>query len=377
MITIKQVSTSRERKEFIEFPLRLYKKCPFFVPLLYGDEKKLLKSGGCSDIAESIFFLAQKDGKTVGRIQGIIQKQYNEIHNVSQIRFTRFDSIDDQSVADALLDAVEQWGYQRGMNEICGPLGFNDLDREGLLIGGFDENSTFEEQYNYEYYATLLEKKGYVPDVDWLEYELKMPQKRNQMLSRLAQRTMELHKLHIASTDMPKRKYIEKYRDGFFDCLDVCYRDLYGTVPISKEAQDELIKQFLLIVNKEYAVFICDEDEQVVGFGLCFPSIGDAVKKSGGRLTPLTLLRILKAVKNPETIDLGLVAIRPEYQKMGINAVIIDGMLEILEKGKVKKCETNLNLESNTAVQAQWKYFDARQHKRRRSYKKHLEDSHA
>ena len=266
---------------------------------------------------------------------------------------------------------------ENGMTEICGPLGFNDLDREGLLIEGFDENSTFEEQYNYEYYARLLEDNGYTPDVDWVEYELKMPEKRNEMLSRVAKRTMELHKLHIADTSLPKRKYIEKYRDGFFDCLDVCYRDLYGTVPISKKAQDELVEQFMLIVNKEYAVFICDENERVVGFGLCFPGIGDAVKKSGGRLTLPTLVKIVKTIKNPETIDLGLVAIRPEYQNAGINAVILDGMLEILEKGKVKKCETNLNLESNTAVQAQWKYFNARQHKRRRSYKKKLEDNYA
>lgn len=376
MLTVKQVSCAQDIKEFIEFPLRMYKKCPYFVPPLYADEKKLLKSGGCSDIAESVFYLAVRDGKTVGRIQGIIQKQYNEIHSASKMRFTRFDCIDDQDVANALFSAVEAWGRERGINEICGPLGFNDLDREGLLVEGFEENSTFEEQYNYEYYARLLENNGYAPDVDWVEYELRMPEKRNEMLARVAKRTMELQELHIADTSISKKKYIEKYRDGFFECLDVCYRDLYGTVPISKKAQDELINQFMLIVNKEYAVFICDENERVVGFGLCFPGIGDAVKKSGGRLTPSALVRILKAVKNPKTIDLGLVAIRPEYQNAGINAVILDGMLEILEKGKVKKCETNLNLESNTSVQAQWKYFNARQHKRRRSYKKNLEESY-
>lgn len=377
MLTVKRVSTAKDIKDFIEFPLKLYKKCPYFVPPLYSDEKKMLRATESSSIAESIFFLAKRDGKTVGRIQGIIQKQYNEIHRTSQIRFTRFDCIDDQSVAIALFHAVESWGLERGMNEICGPLGFNDLEREGLLVEGFNENSTFEEQYNYEYYGRLIEGCGYSRDADWLEYELKMPEKRNEMLSRVAKRTLELNNLHIASTNLPKREYIEKYRDGFFDCLDVCYRDLYGTVPISKEAQDELIKQFIAIVNKEYAVFICDENERVVGFGLCFPGIGNAVKKSGGRLTPLALIRILRAVKNPETLDLGLVAIRPEYQNSGINAVIIDGMLDILEAGKVKKCETNLNLESNTAVQAQWKYFNARQHKRRRSYKKRLEDNYA
>ena len=210
--------------------------------------------------------------------------------------------------------------------------------------------------------------------MDWLEYQLKSPEKRNDMLTRVALRSLEMNRLHIASTDMPKKQYIEKYRDGFFDCLSECYAHLYGTVEIPKEAQDELISQFMMIVNKKYAIFICDENDRVVGFGLCFPGIGDAVKKSGGRLTPMTLLRILKAVNKPKVIDLALVAVRPEYQMAGINAILIDGILEILESGEVESCETNLNLETNTAVQAQWKYFNARQHKRRRAYKKMIGD---
>lgn len=368
MVEIIKVSSAKEIKEFIEFPLRLYKGCPYFVPPLYSDEKKLLLSGGCSEIAESVFFLAVREGKSVGRIQGLIQKQYNENHGAAQVRFTRFDCEDDAEISAALFAAVERWGAERGMKELCGPLGFSDLDREGLLVEGFEEDSTFEEQYNYAYYPALLEAFGFKKDADWLEYELRSPEKRNEMLSRVANRALELNKLHIADTNLSKKKYIEKYRDGFFDCLDECYRHLYGTVPISKEAQDELIDQFMLIVNKEYLIFICDEQERVVGFGLCFPGIGNAVKKSGGRLTLPTVIRILKEVKKPETIDLGLVAIRPEYQRAGVNAIIVNGLLEMLASGKVKKCETNLNLETNTAVQAQWKYFSARQHKRRRSY---------
>lgn len=372
MVQIKEVNSKKEIRAFIELPLRLYKGCPYFVPPLYADEKKLLCGGGSSDTADAVFFLAYKDGKPVGRIQGIVQKQYNENHNTKQVRFTRFDSIHDTEVAKALFDAVEKWGAAHGMKTLCGPLGYSDLDREGLLVEGFEEISTFEEQYNYPYYGKLLEEAGLRKDVDWLEYELTLPQKRNEMLARVAKRAMEINGLHVASTAMSKRKYIEKYRDGFFDCLDECYRHLYGTVPITREAQDELISQFLLIVNKKYLVFICDENERVVGFGLCFPAIGRAVQKSGGRLTPLALLRILRAVSRPETIDLGLVAVRPEYQNAGVNAIIVNGLLDILEGGTVKTCETNLNLETNTAVQAQWKYFSARQHKRRRAYIKEI-----
>lgn len=371
MVTVKEVKTAKDIKEFIEFPLRLYKDCPYFVPPLYSDEKKLLKSGGNNENAEAVFYLAQQDGKTVGRIQGIIQHQHNEKQNAAQMRFTRFDTVEDGAVAKALFDAVESWGREKGMTEIIGPLGYSDMDREGLLVEGFAENSTFEEQYNYAYYGPVLEQLGFVKDVDWLEYELTAPEKPNEMLRRVSDRVMQMNKLHVAdSSAMSKKEYIDRYRDGFFDCLDECYRELYGTVPISRQTQNELIDQFMLIINKKYLVFICDENDRVVGFGLCFPGMGDALKKSGGRLTPAALVRLLKTVKNPKVLDLGLVAVRPEYQKKGVNAVLLQGILDMLTDGSVEKCETNLNLETNTAVQAQWKYFTARQHKRRRSYKK-------
>lgn len=372
MLTVQEVKSSSDIREFIEFPLRLYKNCPYFVPPLYSDEKKLLKSGGNTKNAESVFFLATDNGKTVGRIHGIIENQYNRNHGTNKARFTRFDTIDDEKVAKALFDAVENWAKQKGMDEICGPLGFNDLNREGLLIEGFDEDSTFEEQYNYEYYGRLLEKIGFTKDADWVEYELRLPEKRNEMLRRVAERALEINHLHIADNTMSKKKYIAKYRDGFFECLEICYRHLYGTVELTKEVQDELVSQFIMIVNKKHVIFICDENEKVVAFGLCFPAIGDAIKKSGGRLTPIALLKLLHLVNNPKVLDLGLVAVLQEYQNSGVNAVMINGMLDVLAEGKVKKYETNLNLETNEAVQAQWKYFDARQHKRRRSYIKRI-----
>lgn len=374
MVTVREVKTKRDIKEFIELPLRLYKGVFGFVPPLYSDEKKLILAGGKPDIADSVFLLAERDGEIVGRIQGILQRQYNELHGVRRIRFTRFDSINDTEVSGALFSALEEWGRERGMSEMCGPLGYSDLDREGLLIEGFDEDSTFEEQYNYEYYGALCEAAGLEKEVDWLEFELKAPDKPNEMLKRVADRVLNMHKLHVAETrGISKRAYIDKYKDGFFDCLDECYSKLYGTVPISPEMRQELVDQFMLIVNKEFLFIICDENESVVAFGLCFPGIGAAVKKSGGRLTPLALLKLLKIVKKPEVIDLGLVAVRPEYQKTGINAVIVQGLVDMLASGKANRAETNLNLETNDAVIAQWKYFNARQHKRRRSYLKNIE----
>jgi GNAT superfamily N-acetyltransferase len=373
MLTVKEVKTSRDIREFIEFPLRLYKGVTQFVPPLYSEEKKLLLSGGKPECSESVFFLAIKDGKTVGRIQGIIQYDYNRLHGERRARFTRFDSIDDSEVSGALFSAIEEWAKKRGMDTLCGPLGYSDLDREGLLVEGFSETATFEEQYNYEYYGRLCEAAGLTKDVDWLEFELTRPDIKNEMLSRVAERVLSMHKLHVVNTEgMSKRKYVEKYKHQFFDCLDECYSKLYGTVPLTEEMQDEIISQFMMIVNKDYLVFVCDENDRVVAFGLCFPSIGKAFQKSGGRLTPCAIFRLLKLVKHPDVIDLGLVAVRPEYQNTGINAVIINCLVDTLMSGKAKKCETNLNLESNTQVISQWKYFNSRQHKRRRSYVKKI-----
>jgi len=274
MITVRQVSSKKDIKKFIELPLELYRNCPQFTPPLYSDEKKLLTTGGDRKISESVFFLAEKDGKVVGRIQGIIQKQYNELHGERHARFTRFDSIDDTEVSQALFGAVEDWARNHEMTSLHGPLGYNDLDREGLLIEGFGEDSTFEEQYNFDYYPALVEDSGFQKEIDWLEFELREPPVRNDMLFRVSDRILSMNKLHIAKTDgISKKQYIDQYKDGFFECLDECYSKLYGTVPISKEAQDELVSQFMLIVKKEFLIFICDENERVVAFGLCFPSI--------------------------------------------------------------------------------------------------------
>lgn len=374
MVTVRQVKTSRDIKEFIEFPLRLYRGCESFVPPLYADERKLLRSGGCSEIADSIFLLAVRDGRTVGRIHGIHHKQYNQLKGEGRVRFTRFDSIDDKEVSGALFSALEDWARELGADTLCGPLGFSDLDREGLLIEGFDEPETFEEQYNYEYYPALVEDFGFEKEVDWLEFELRAPKERNLMLKRVAERSLEMNKLHFADTSLPKKEYINKYKDSVFDCIDKCYAKLYGTVPISEQAREELVDQFMMILNNKYLLMICDESERVVAFGLCFPNIGDALKGGSGRLTPRTLLRVLKVVKSPRTLDLGLVAVLPEYQNSGINAAIVNGLVEILLSGEVERCETNLNLETNVQVMAQWKHFTSRRHKRRRAYIKRIGD---
>lgn len=175
-LNISEVSTMSQRREFVRFPLRLYKDSPYFVPPLFSDEMKIFTDKNAyADTCESVFFLAQRDGKTVGRIQGIIQHQFNNLHGEKRLRFSRFDAVNDQKVANALFDAVEKWGISKGLDTVCGPLGYSDLEREGLLIEGFDKLSTFEEQYNYDYYGALIENCGYAKEVDWLEFRLRAP----------------------------------------------------------------------------------------------------------------------------------------------------------------------------------------------------------
>lgn len=373
MLKIIEATTKKLQKEFIEYPLRLYKNNPYFVPPLYGDEKTLFTDKNVYfKTCESVYYLAQRDGKTVGRIHGIVQKQYNEINGTNQVRFTRFDCEDNPETAKALFDAVETWAKSKNMTEVVGPLGFSDLEREGLLIEGFDYLSTFEEQYNYPYYAALIEGCGYEKDVDWVESRIFGVKEHDERITKLFNRALQRNNLHIGGEKLSKRAYIKKYAQGIFECIDECYKDLYGTVPFTPEMMQQMIDQFNLILNKKYLCVVCDENEKVVAFGLVLPGIGESLQKSGGRLTPACLLRLLKTIKKPKTIDLALVGILPQYRKSGLSAFIITVLENMLEDKNIEYMETNLNLESNTSIQAVWKHFDCIQHKRRRSYVKKL-----
>jgi hypothetical protein len=367
------VVTRKDRKEFVEYPLRLYKGNPYFVPPFYGDEMKLFTSKNIyTRTCSSAFFLAKRGKKTVGRIQGIVQRQYNEIHGTSQARFTRFDCEENEETAKALFDAVEAWAKEQGMREMVGPLGYSDLEREGLLIEGFDYLSTFEEQYNHPYYASLIENCGYEKDVDWLEQRLFNLKEDPERLQGILDHAMKKHNLHFGDQTMGKRKFIKKYKEGIFHCLDECYKELYGTVPFTPEMQKQIISQFTWFIDPKYIATVCDENDEVVAFGLCLPGLGEAVQKSGGRLTPACIVRLLKALKRPKSIDFGLVGILPKYRATGLSVFMITIVHELFKNSKAEYMETNLNLESNVIIRATWKRFEHIQHKRRRSYKKQL-----
>lgn len=372
MVTVKEVKSRKDRREFLNFPLRLYKNNPYFVPPLYLDEKALFKKKTVYDEqAESVFFIAEKDDVTVGRIHGILQKVSNEKWNQKRVRFTRFDSVDDEEVANALFGKIEQWAKEKGMDAVVGPLGFSDLEREGLLVEGFEELSTFEEQYNYPYYQKLIENYGFVKEADWIEKKLFAPKNFDERIPRLSAAMMKKYGLRFGAAKN-SRDFVKKYGDKFFEVLDKTYVGIYQSVPFTEKMKNQLLESFKLIIDVEHTAVILDENDDIVCFGICFPSIAKAVQKSGGKLTPAALVRLLKAIKHPKVIDLGLIGVLPEYAGKGIATAIINEVYKMLSKGDVLYAETNLNLEDNLNIQNQWKVFDSVQHKRRRSYVKVL-----
>ena len=372
MVEIKEVTTKKQRKEFVEFPLNLYKNDPYFVPPLYGDEMKIFRADYVYyEQAEAVYYNAYRDGVIVGRISGILQKAANLKWGQSRVRFTRFDAIDDQEVADALFNAVEEWAKAKGMTEIVGPLGFSDLEREGLLIEGFDQMQTFEEQYNYPYYQSLIENRGFVKDVDWTEHQLRAPKEGfNPRYRKISDAMLKKYNLHF-KTARSTSQFIKKYGNDIFAIWDETYDQIYGTVPFTDRLKRDIVSQFKLLINKKYIRVLYDENDKLVAFGFLFPSISDAVRPSGGRLTLPCIIRLLKAIRHPKVLDLAIVGVCDEYKNKGISTSMIVEVGDMLLDG-IEHAETNLNLEYNYPIQNSWKYFDAYQNKRRRCFIKQL-----
>ena len=375
MIQVVPVETKKQQREFVKFPLKLYPKDSYYVPSLYGDELKIF-TDKCtySDVAHHKCFLAYKDGKIAGRIQVIIQHQYNEIHKEKRARFSRIHFINDPEVVKALFDEGEKWAREQGMDTMCGPLNFSDLEREGLLVWGFDQPQCFEEEYNYDYYEDLIMKCGYETEVEWVEAQIRASKDPSiaPKIKRIAEHVMRVNKLHFVDINCSKSAYINKVKDGFFATLDETYKNIYGVVPYTQKMKDSLEAQFKLLINNKYLPVLVDENEKIVGVAFVIPSIQEAVRKCRGHLTPLGIIRILKAVKKPRVIDFALIGVIPEYQSKGVSAVFLNKLVEMLSSGDVDYGETLLNLTTNHQVLSQWQYFDRFENKRRRCYIKKI-----
>ena len=373
MIEIKEVKTKKDIKTFVDFPTKLYEGCPYYSYPFRSDEmgnfnpKKNLSLKDC----EVVTYLAYRDGEVVGRIQGIIQKIYNKKVNENRVRFSRFDSINDVEVARALLGAVENWAKEKGMDIVHGPLGYSDLDREGMLIEGFDEMCTFEEWYNYPYYKDLMEACGYTKDVDWLERKLYPSKEVDPKVARVAdivEKRYKLKKVDVKS----KKEFFKRYKEGIFEVLDLSYNDLYGVVPYTDELKEQLFKQFKQFIELKYCCVIVDENDKVVCFGVAIPALNKAVKKSKGRLTLPAIFKLLHALKHPTVVDFAIIGVRPEWLNKGVNSLVLKYIMANMESYGVKYCETNLCLEDNVKINQTWEYIEHDVVRRRRAFIKRI-----
>lgn len=373
MVKIVEVKSKKEQRLFAKLHARMYADVPQAIPDLISDEISNFnpKKNPAYEYCSVKQFLAYKDGKCVGRIAGIISHAANEKWGTRRIRFSRVDFIDDFEVSEALFQAVEEWGRSEGLTEIHGPIGFCDLDQEGMLVDGFEEEGLFITIYNHSYYMKHLERMGYVKDVDWLEYRITLPTELNPKIERISQAVLD--KFRIKLVEPKSRREIKPYIPKVLSLLNVCYSNLYGTVELSPRQIKKYVDQYILVINPEYVKLIVDSNEELIGFGLAVPSLNEAVKKSKGRLFPFGWYRVLRApFAKAQGLDLYLIGVVPNMQNKGLTAVLMNSMSNTAMKNGVHFAETGPELETNHQVQALWKYYEARNHKRRRCYIKAL-----
>ena len=372
-ITIKKVSTSSELKKFIRFNYELYKENPFSVPDLYDDMLNTFSrdKNAAFEFCEADYFLAYKDGKLVGRVAAILNKRANETWKKNEVRFGWIDFINDMEVSAALLKAVEDWGKERGMTSIVGPLGFTDFDAEGMLVEGFEQLGTMATIYNFPYYPQHMEKLGFKKEADWVEFKIYIPDAIPDKHKRISEIIMRKYGLKIVKCQSTKD--INKYGQAIFDLMNEAYSPLFGYSALSPKQIQQYIKMFLPLLDLRMVTLVTDSDDNIVAVGVSMPSLSEALQKAKGRLLPFGWYHLMKLIfmkKYPKVLDLLLVAVKPEYQNKGVNALLFYDLIPIFQKMGFEYAESNPELELNDKVQAQWEYFKTEQHKRRRAYKK-------
>ncbi|MBE6227493.1 MAG: N-acetyltransferase [Bacteroidales bacterium] len=367
-VTIKAVSSKSEMKTFVRFANRLYKGNRFYVPSMPLDDLNTLdkNKNGAFEFCEAEYYLAYKDGNVAGRVAAIINHKANESWKVKQVRFGWFDFIDDIEVSEALLNAVIAFGQAHGMTQIAGPLGFTDFDPEGMLVEGFDRLSTMALIYNHPYYPEHMKKLGYYKETGWVEYRITIPDQMPEKHVRYAEIVRERYKLTVRKLS---RRQIRKERYGhkLFQLINETYCVLYGYSLLSEKQIDQYVDMYLSIVDTKMLTFIENEKGELVAAGISIPSLSEALQKCNGEIVPFGWWHLLKAMywKKPDTLDLLLIGIRPDYQSKGLNSLVFVDLFENYKKLGFKYAETNANLETNVKVQALWAPFEKILHKRR------------
>ena len=378
-IQIKRVETKKDLKRFIEFHYDLYKGNPYDVPNLYSDEVNTLSKNknAAFDFCEAEYYLALKEGKIVGRVAAIINHKANEKWKKKDVRFGWIDFIDDIEVSRALFEAVEEYGRKKGMDDIVGPLGFTDMDPEGMLTWGFDKLGTMATIYNYEYYPQHMEKLGgWKKDNDYVEYYLVVPEKSPEKYTKIAEMVEKRYNLHVRK--LTKKDIFQGgYGKKLFDLINLTYSDLYGFSELTDRQIDQYVKMYFPLADLNLVTVIEDgnKDNQLAGLGITIPSLSRALQKCRrGRLFPFGWWHLLRAIKFHKTdgVDLLLMGFLPEYRSKGANALLFADLIPRYVNYGFKWGETQVEMESNEGVQSQWGPLDPINHKKRRCYRRSL-----
>ena len=369
--------TPRNLKRYVKFGVDLYKGNPYYVPPVIFDDVATLnpKKNPAFDHSEAQSFMAYRDGKPVGRITALINRQVNEKSGEKTMRWGWVEFIDDDEVVDALFEAAEKWGAERGMTAMIGPMGFTDMDHEGMLIEGFDYLGTMPTIYNFDYYPRHMERLGMKKDADWVEFRLVVPDKvpeKMQRISDIVSKKYNLRCVHYKSI----KKLKKDYGQALFELINEAYANLYGYSQLTQKQIEYYINQYLSLLRLDNISVIVDADDRLVGIGITMPSLSRALQKARGKVLPFGWWHILRALKgHTDRVDLMLVAVKPEYQNKGVNAMLFADLIPAYIRLGYTYAETNLELETNSNVQKQWEYFDRVQHRRRRSYKKEIRNN--
>lgn len=363
-----------EIRRYVKWGISLYDGNDCYVPPLVFDEVNTLlpEKNPAFEVCEAQSFMAYRGVEPVGRITAIINKVVNDRTNKREARFGFVDFTNDDEAVDALFAAAETWARERGMTEIIGPMGFTDMDHEGMLTEGFDQVGTMATIYNYPYYPAQMERMGYTMDTSWVEFRIKIPDsipEKMERISKIVMKKYDLRLLKFSSVSKLKKEYGRE----LFELINEAYDNLFGYSPLTTAQIDYYIDMYLDFIRLEYVSVVVDKNDRLVGVGITMPSLSEALIKSRGKLFPTGWFHILKALKgHNDVIDLLLIAVRTEYLNKGINALFFYDLIPVFNKNNIKFAESNLELEENTNVQAQWEYFDHKLHRRRSVFRKKL-----
>ncbi len=371
-VKLKKVTTNREIGAFIDFQFRLYTNNPYWCPPLRMDERKTLRrdKNPAFTHCEAEYWIAYRGRKPVGRIAGLINHKANERWNRKLVRFGWIDFIDDPEVSNALINIVSEWGRSKGMTGIHGPLGFSDMDNEGMLIDGFDQLAIMTSIYNYPYYKTHIEQMGFVKAADWVQYEfdiVPIPEKFTRMMPLVEKR------YNVKALRAKKAKELLPYAPKMFRLLNHAFHDLYGFVALTEEQMEAYTKQYFGFIRPEFVSFVVDKEDEVVGFGISLPNLTYALQKSSGRLFPFGWYHLMKAMKKNKIIDMYLLGVHPDYQGKGVAALFYFEMHQAYIKNGIQKAISSPQLEENTTALSIWKSFPGKKNVRRRVWLKHFD----